>query len=60
MGIFVYILRCQRDGSLYVGHTNNLARRLISTTIQPARAIPPNEGHGLSFIESSILTAALQ
>ena len=28
MGIFVYILRCQRDGSLYVGHTNNLARRL--------------------------------
>jgi predicted GIY-YIG superfamily endonuclease len=28
MGFFVYILRSQRDGSLYVGHTNNLPRRV--------------------------------
>ncbi|HET6428043.1 MAG TPA: GIY-YIG nuclease family protein [Phycisphaerae bacterium] len=27
MGFFVYILRSERDGSLYVGHTNNLPRR---------------------------------
>ena len=28
MGFVVYILRSQRDGSLYVGHTNNIQRRL--------------------------------
>jgi predicted GIY-YIG superfamily endonuclease len=28
MGLIVYILRSQRDGSLYVGHTSNLPRRL--------------------------------
>jgi len=29
MGFVVYILRSVRDGSLYVGHTNNLDRRLL-------------------------------
>ena len=28
MGFHVYILRSQRDGSLYVGHTNDMERRL--------------------------------
>ena len=28
MGFTVYILRSVRDGSLYVGHTNDLSRRL--------------------------------
>ncbi len=28
MGFFVYILRSVSDDSLYVGHTNNLDRRL--------------------------------
>ena len=28
MGFAVYILRAARDGSLYVGHTNDLRRRL--------------------------------
>ncbi|KKK97321.1 hypothetical protein LCGC14_2653940 [marine sediment metagenome] len=28
MGFVVYILRSERDGSLYVGHTNDLSRRL--------------------------------
>ena len=28
MGFFVYILRSERDGSLYVGQTNDLSRRL--------------------------------
>ena len=28
MGFVVYILRSKKDGSLYVGHTNDLARRL--------------------------------
>ena len=28
MGYIVYILQSARDGSLYVGHTNDLARRL--------------------------------
>jgi putative endonuclease len=27
MGMWVYILRSARDGSLYVGQTNNLSRR---------------------------------
>ena len=28
MGFFVYILRCDRDGSLYVGHTKDQADRV--------------------------------
>ena len=28
MGFVVYIMRSRKDGSLYVGHTNNLSRRL--------------------------------
>jgi putative endonuclease len=26
---YVYILRSQKDNSLYIGHTNNLARRVV-------------------------------
>ena len=29
MRFYVYILRSRKDGSLYIGHTNNLARRIL-------------------------------
>ena len=28
MRFYVYILRSRKDGGLYIGHTNNLARRI--------------------------------
>ena len=36
---WVYLLRSLRNGKLYIGHTNNLSRRVLDH----------NEGHGSQF-----------
>jgi putative endonuclease len=44
LGYFVYILRSQSNGSLYVGQTNNLPRRLAQHNNPHARSYAAARG----------------
>ena len=44
MGFVVYILRSVSDGRLYVGHTNNLSRRLRQHNDSSARSYTAKRG----------------
>jgi len=44
MDYVVYILRSQRDGSLYVGQTNNLERRLAQHNRVTAKSYTAKRG----------------
>jgi len=44
MGFVVYILRSLKDGRLYVGHTNNLARRIAQHNNPKARSYTAKRG----------------
>ena len=44
MGFFVNILRCDRDGSLYVGHTKDLAGRVARHNSPRSKTYTGNRG----------------
>jgi putative endonuclease len=42
MAFYAYIVASQRNGTLYIGSTDNLAQRVWNTPRSTTRASPPN------------------
>ena len=49
---FVYVLKSEKDGKLYIGYTNNLKRRLEEHTRGLSKATQPRGNLELVYYES--------